>query len=222
MVELPLDGRQVREDIRVVELQVVENGGAWAVMDEFAALVEEGAVIFVGLHHEERRAAEARGNAEVLRHAADQEARTHAGLFQHPGEHAGAAGLAVGTGHGHDPAALQHMVGQPLRAADIEQALVQYIFHRRIAAAHGIADHHQIRRRLQLGRVVALDQLDTLGFQLGAHGRVDIGIGAGDAVTKFLGQHCQRTHEGAADAEDMNVHGNSRVYRARRARWPRE
>ena len=71
MVELPLDGWQIREDVRVIELQVVQNCGTWAVMHELAALIEEGAVVLVGLDHEERRTAEARGNTEVLRHAAN-------------------------------------------------------------------------------------------------------------------------------------------------------
>src|SRR5690606_36829707 len=35
----------------------------------------------------------------------------------------------------------------------------------------------------------------------------DVGIGAGDAVAKFLGQHRERTHEGAADAENVDMHG---------------
>ncbi|MCY1311424.1 hypothetical protein D9M70_617240 [compost metagenome] len=128
-------------------------------------------------------------------------------MLQHPGQHAGGGGLAVGTGHRQHPAPLQHMVGQPLRAGDIGQALVQHMLHRRVAAGQGVADHHQVRRRIEVRRIVALHQLDPLGFQLGTHGRVDIGVGAGDTVAKFLGQHRQRTHEGAADAEDVDMHG---------------
>ena len=206
VVELPLDGGQIGEDIRVVEFQVVEDGRARAVVDELAALVEEGAVVLVGLDHEERRAAQPCRYTEVLRHAADQKARTHAGMLQHPGQHAGGGGLAVGAGHAQHPAALQHMVGQPLRAGHIGQALIEYVLHRRVAATQGIADHHQIRRGLQVRRLIALHQFDTLSFELGAHGRVDIGVGAGDTVTEFFGQHRQRPHEGAADAENMDMH----------------
>ena len=142
VMELPLDGREIREDIRVVELQVIQDRGARAVVNEFAALVEKGAVVFIGFHHEERRTAQARGNAEILRHATNQKARTHAGMLQHPGQHAAGGGLAVGAGHRQYPAALQHMVGQPLRAGDIGQALIQHIFHRRVAPRQGITDHH--------------------------------------------------------------------------------
>ena len=57
VVELPLDRRQVVEDVGVVELQVVQDRRARPVVDELAALVEEGGVVFVGLDHERRRAA---------------------------------------------------------------------------------------------------------------------------------------------------------------------
>ena len=206
MVELPLDSSQIREDVRVIELQVVEDRCSRAVVDELAALVEEGAVVLVGLDHEERRAAQARGNTEILRHAADQKARAHAGMFQHPGQHAGTAGLAVGTGHRQHPAPLQHVIGQPLRAGNVGQPLVQHVFHRRVATAHGIAHHHQIRCRLQVRRIKALHQLNALGFQLSAHGRVNVGIGAGDAMAELFGQNSQRPHESAADTENMDVH----------------
>ncbi len=206
MVELPFDGREVREDVGVVEFQVVEDRRTRTVMDELAALVEEGAVVFVGLDHEERRTAQARRDAEVLRHTADEKTRAHAGVFQHPGQHAAGGGLAVRASSGQHPAPLQHVIGQPLRAGHIGQALVEYVFHRRVAARQRIADHYQIRRRFELAGLVALRQFDALGFELGAHRRVDVSVRAGDAMAKFLGQHRQRTHEGAADAENMDMH----------------
>ena len=75
VMELRLDGGQVGEDVRVVELEVVQHGGARAVVHELAALVEEGGVVLVGFHDEVGAGAQARGHAEILRHAADQEAR---------------------------------------------------------------------------------------------------------------------------------------------------
>ena len=53
VMELPLDRRQVVEDVGVVVLQVVEHGGARAVVNELAALVEEGGVVLVRLDHED-------------------------------------------------------------------------------------------------------------------------------------------------------------------------
>ena len=54
VMELALDRRQVVEDVGVVELEVVEDRGARPVVDELAALVEEGGVVLVGLDHERR------------------------------------------------------------------------------------------------------------------------------------------------------------------------
>ena len=55
VMELALDRREVVEDVGVVELEVVEDRGARPVVDELAALVEEGGVVLVGLDHERRR-----------------------------------------------------------------------------------------------------------------------------------------------------------------------
>ena len=69
-----LDRGHVREDVGVVVFQVVEDRDQRAVVDELAALVEEGGVVFVGLDHEFAARADARGHAEILGHPADQEA----------------------------------------------------------------------------------------------------------------------------------------------------
>src|SRR6185369_543517 len=61
VMELALDRGEVVEDVGVVELEVVEDRGARPVVDELAALVEEGGVVLVGLYHERRaRLAETR------------------------------------------------------------------------------------------------------------------------------------------------------------------
>jgi hypothetical protein len=104
VVELGLDRRQVGKDVGVVELEVVEDRGARAVMHELRALVAEGGVVLVGLDHEEGRLGQPRRHAEVLRHAADQEAGIEARVFQHPGQQRGRGGLAVRAGHRQHPA----------------------------------------------------------------------------------------------------------------------
>ena len=75
VMELGLDGGHVREDVGVVVFEVVEDRGARPVVHELRALVEERRVVFVGLDHEERAVGQPRRNAEIERHAADQEAR---------------------------------------------------------------------------------------------------------------------------------------------------
>ena len=57
-----------------------------------------------------------------------------------------------------------------------------------------------------MGRVVAFHQLDTLGLQLGAHGWVDVGIGAADLMPEIPRQQCQRAHERTADTENVQMH----------------
>ncbi len=208
MMELGLDRGKIGEDVGVIELQIVQDRGARPVVDELAALVEEGRVVLVGLDHEEVRRRDARGHAEVLRHAADQEAGLVAGVLQDPRQHRGRRGLAMRAGHRQHPLAAQHMFAEPLRAGHIGQVAVQDRFHQRIAARDHVADHEQIRLQRQLGRIEALDQFDPLGLELRAHRRIDIGVAAGDAVTGLLGQHGKAAHEGAADTEDMNMHGD--------------
>jgi hypothetical protein len=105
-MELALDRGEVVEDVGVVELEVVEDRRARPVVDELAALVEEGGVVLVGLDHERRaRCAEARRDAEVERHAADEKAGLELGLLEDPGEHRRRPGLAVRAGDGEDVAA---------------------------------------------------------------------------------------------------------------------
>ena len=58
----------------------------------------------------------------------------------------------------------------------------------------------------QLLGAEAFDQLDAQRAQLVAHRRVDVGVAAGDAVAGLARQRRQPAHEGAADAEDVDVH----------------
>ena len=59
----------------------------------------------------------------------------------------------------------------------------------------------------ELVGAVAFDQLDAERAQLIAHRRVDVGVAAGDAVAGFARERGEAAHEGAADAEDVDVHG---------------
>ena len=50
---------------------------------------------------------------------------------------------------------------------------------------------------------VALDQFNTQGAKLVAHGGVDAGVATGDAVAGFPCQGGQAAHKGAANAKNM-------------------
>ncbi len=148
----------------MIVLEVIEDRGAGAVVDEFRALVKKRTVVLIGLDHEKQGAAQPRRYRKILRHSADQKARAHARMFKHPRQHAAGGSLAVGPGDSHDPAALQHMIGQPLRPGHIGQPLVEHVLDGGIATRQGIADYHQIGRRIQLGGVITLGQLDALSL----------------------------------------------------------
>src|SRR5262249_57139560 len=86
------------EDVDVVELDRRQDRRARPVVEELRALVEEGAVVLVALDDEVRALAEAVALAQVLRHAADEEAGIAPGVEEHEGEERGGRGLAVGAG----------------------------------------------------------------------------------------------------------------------------
>jgi hypothetical protein len=138
MVELRLDRRQIGEDVGMIELEVVQDRRSRGVVDELRSLVAESAIVFVGFNHKERRvlssAGQPRRNAEVPRHAADQEAGTQAGMLENPRQHGGRRGLAVRPGDGQHPASFQDMLGQPLRPREIRQTAVEDLLEQRIGS----------------------------------------------------------------------------------------
>ena len=89
---------------------------------------------------------------------------------------------------------------------DGEQAAVEDFLHQRIAARYYVADHEHVGFQRDLRRVKAFGQGNALGFELGAHRRIDAGIAAGDLVPGLLRQHRNAAHEGTADAEYVNMH----------------
>jgi len=221
MVELALDRGEVVEDIRMVEFEVVQHQGPWTVMHELRAFVEKGGVVLVGLDDERRAAAQPGRDAEALRDAADEKAGIQAGATQDVRQHARRGGLTVGAGHRQDVAMRQDMFAEPPRAGGVAQAAIEHGLDDRVAPRERVADDDPIRRRFELRRIPAGGHLDAGRGELIAHGGVDAGVGAGHAVSAGSGQLRQPAHEGAADAEDMDVHqppsGAGRTYSPRAA-----
>ena len=110
------------------------------------------------------------------------------------------------AGDAEHPAALQHVLGQPLRSGNIGQALVEDGFEQRVAARDGVADHENVGVQRQLIDRKAFDEVDAGGAQLVAHRRVDVGVAAGDAMAGGNRQLGDAAHEGAADTQNVNVH----------------
>lgn len=53
MMKLFLDGPQIVKNIGMIEFKIIQNQRTWAVMDEFRALVEKRAVVFISLNDKE-------------------------------------------------------------------------------------------------------------------------------------------------------------------------
>jgi hypothetical protein len=215
VVKLALDCRQVIKDVGVVELEVVQDRGARPVMNELAALVEEGGVVFIGFDHERRcaaagqlhgRVAQSSRHAKVQRHAANQESRRQAGLIEDEREHRRCGRLAMGARDRQHVPVVQHVVRQPLRSACVGLVRVEQCLEKRVASRDYVADHEQIRPERELVGAVALDDLNPECAKLVAHGRVDVLVAARDLVPAGARQHRQASHEGAADTEDVQVH----------------
>src|ERR1043165_9879053 len=64
-------------------------------MDEYAALVEKGRVIFVTLNDEPFAVGEPRPLPQVVRDATDEIARIQTAVFENPGEQRGGGGFAM-------------------------------------------------------------------------------------------------------------------------------
>ena len=121
----------------------------------------------------------------------------------------------MGAGHGQHMAALQHMFTQPLGAAGVGQAGVQDGFHQRelrcavgeAGAAHHIAHHKHVGLKRELVGAEAFDQVDAQRAELVAHGWVDPGVAARHLVPCLARQGREASHERAADAQYVYMHG---------------
>ncbi len=208
MMELRFDRREIGKDVGVIVFEIVEDDGTRAVVDELGTLVEECGVVLVGLDDEEGAVGQARRQAEVLRDAADEKTRRESRVLEDPRQHRAGGGLAVGAGDCEHPFVAQHGVGEPLRTGGIRQATVEDGFHQRLlAACDDVADDEDVGADIGLACIPAFDELDAERAQLVRHGRVHVGVAAGDGMSGGAGDGGNAAHEGAADAENVEVHG---------------
>ena len=106
----------------------------------------------------------------------------------------------------HAPAE-QGIFSEPSRAGNIAVASIQYGLHQRVAPAHDIPDYPHVWIQGRLISTVPDGQLDAFRFELCAHRRIDVGVASGDPVAGSLCDHGKATHESAANAEYVDVHG---------------
>ena len=145
VVELALDRGQVREDVGVVELEVVED------RDRRAGSARTCCACRRTRCRTRRPRPRTRGRCRCAPTRRSFPARRRPGspgrgprLPSSQASMRRGGGLAVGAGHGQRLAAGQHVLAQPLRAGGVAQAGIEHVFHRRIAARQRIADHHLV------------------------------------------------------------------------------
>ena len=71
MMKLGLDGIEIRKNICVIELDIVDHQGLGPVMDELGPLVEKRRVVFIGLDHKKAPLAQTGRHTKVIRHTAN-------------------------------------------------------------------------------------------------------------------------------------------------------
>ena len=77
--ELKLDRVKVRIDVRVVELDISDNGKIGKVVEEFGAFVEKGGVVLVPFDNAVRSPFQPVAGFEILGNSADQKIRQPSG-----------------------------------------------------------------------------------------------------------------------------------------------
>src|SRR5690606_23894510 len=75
----------------------------------------------------------------------------------------------------------------------------------RIAPRDDVADHPDVGLERELLGPESRHELDAERLQLIAHGRIDVGVASGHAEACALGERGKSAHEGAADAQDVDV-----------------
>ena len=207
MMELRFNGREIGEDVRMIVFEIIENRDPRTVVHEFAPLVAEGRVVFVRFNDEgSGRVSEFGRFFTPAGEPPDEVARVQARFLQNPGEHRRGRGLPVRAGNGEHLAALEDVFAHPLRARGIGEPRIENGFEERIPAGNGISHDPEVGRKLKLLSAVALGNFDSVRGKRVAHRRVNILVAPGDAVACCARELRDAAHEGAADAENMNMH----------------
>ena len=141
-MELSLDSGQIRKDIGVVILQIIDNCCLRVVMNKLGALVEESRVVLVCFHHKIAATAQSRGYAKIRGHATNEKTRLKPGAVQNPRQHTGSSGFTMGPRRSQHPLILKNMSSQPLRPRRVVEALIQHCLNNGLPTRQRIAHHH--------------------------------------------------------------------------------
>ena len=75
---------------------------------------------------------------------------------------------------------MQQKLVEPLRARGVTHVSVEHMLDTRVATAHGITNHNKVWLRVELRRVEAFNNFNTLRLKQRAHRWVNVGIRTSD------------------------------------------
>ena len=142
-----LDRVEVRVDVRVVELDVADDGDFGQVVHELRPLVEVGRVVLVALDDEVVAVRHSKTRPEVLHDAADEETGVQAAPLQHPRRDARRGGLAVRARDDERAAAPDELLLDDLGLRAIDEPPVQSLLDLGVPARECVADDDAVGRR---------------------------------------------------------------------------
>jgi hypothetical protein len=198
-----LDGRQVVENIGVVELEIVDDDEFGQVVEELAPLVEKGRVVLVALQNPVGPLLPGAALRQVMGQAADQVRGLASRVLEDPRQERRRGGLAVRSGH-HQIVGLAQEIGlQRLGQREVIPLRFQRRLQLRIPALDRVAHHEDHVLGGQIFRAVTRLDGDALFRQEGRHRRVDVLVGTGDRVALVAQHRRHRAHRGPANAHEM-------------------
>ena len=189
----------------MVELDGGEHRRPGVEVDELGALVEKGGVVLISFQGHIAAPAHPVIGLEIFGDAPHHEAGVQPQGEEEPTDEGRGGGLAVGAGH-HQALAVPHQEAvQGLGQGEPGEVFLQHRLGLGVVPADDVAHHHQVGDRRQVFRAVAVLDGDSQALQQGAHGRIDVLVGAGHPIALLLQNAGQGRHAGAADAQEVDV-----------------
>jgi len=174
-----LDLVEVPEDVGVVELDGPDQRRVRLVVHELRALVEECSVVLVSLDDERGTGADPVRAVEVLGEPADQEPGIAAGVVEDPGQHRGGRRLPVRAGDDDRVPAGEEALLEESGHRRVPQPPVEDLFRLGVPPPHGVADDDEIGSRVEVPRIVSLEDPDAHLREDRGGRRIERPVGAG-------------------------------------------
>ena len=202
-------GIQIGVDVRVVELDVVDERDVGQILQELRGLVEEGAVVLVALDDELAPVAQPVARpllTEVQGDAADEHRWIVLRVCEQPAGERGGRRLAVRPGDDNRARAPEELLAYRLRQRAMPDLATEHLLELRVASRDGVADHDQGEVRGDVLGLVADEHGNRFPLEKRVHRRVYTLVRSAHVVPAPLQEGGQRRHGGAAYADEVYVH----------------